>query len=70
MYIPTPSFPGNFKMSQNEVAGEIVSEKIIWKLQRCGKIKCLICPLLNCSSVVKSNFTNRKYSILTDRNID
>ena len=67
IYNPTPSFPGNYKV-RDEDEGRV--DKIIWKLQPCGKSGCQICPLLNCGSVVKSNFTNRKFSILTNRDLD
>jgi hypothetical protein len=70
VYNPTPSFPGNFEVRESNVPGEDRSEKVVWKLQPCGKSRCQICPLLNCGSVVKSNFTNKKFSVLTNRDLD
>ena len=70
VYNPTPSFPGNHEVRESNVSGEIRDEKIIWKLRPCGKSRCLTCPLLNCSSVVRSNFTKRKLSILTNQDLD
>jgi hypothetical protein len=70
VYNPTPSFPGNSEIRESNVSGERREEKIVWNLQPCGKSRCLICPLLNCSSVVSSNFTKRKFSILTNQDLD
>ena len=70
-YHPSPSFPGNYLVKEIiGDSGEILTEKEIWKLQPCNKPKCQICPLLNCSSTIKGNYYKRKYSILTNENID
>ena len=70
-YHPSPSFPGNSEVRQFVGdSGENHHEKVFWKLQRCCKPRCLICPLLDCSSTIKSNYSNKKISILTNENIN
>ena len=70
VYHPSPSFPGNFAVKEIiGDSGEIIREKEIWRLQRCGKPRCQICPLLNCETFIESNYSKKKYSILTNENI-
>ena len=70
VYHPPPSFPGNFTVREiRGDSGEILIEKEVWKLHRCGKPRCQICPLLNCDTTVRSHYFKKKYSILTNENI-
>ena len=71
VYHPSPSFPGNYVVKEIiGDSGENLTDKEVWKLQKCNKKGCQICPLLNCNSTVKGNYSRKKYSILTNKNID
>ena len=70
VYHPPPSFPGNFTVKEERGnSGEVLTEKKVWRLQRCDKSRCQLCPLLNCDTTVRSNYSRKKYSILTNENI-